>query len=423
MPESNSTSRRGAELRLPSAFSHLISPVGVEEFFTRYWEREHLVLHRKDPGYYADLLTLADMDHLIATSRVRSSDLRVMADGEPTPISELISEIGNGANAREAVYREYRKGGTINLLFLEQHWNALERLCRSMTEVFSALIHINSYLTPADTQGLTEHHDTHDVFVAQVYGSKRWRLYPQQTRLPLQGQRYRRPADGAGEPIADFTLHPGDLLYMPRGTVHAAVSNDRASLHLTIGVATTTWAEVLQQAVTRAVEGDVRFREALPVGFAVDEEPYREAERRAGTLLRAVADIIRPESMVESARVRALLARRPEVDGHLLDLEALDSVGLGTKVLRRAPLAWTMDERPDGKIALLFNGKEVNFPGHVVDELRFTGETDVFTPADIPGQLDESGRLVLVKTLLREGFLTLPRPPRLSGTEAEADAG
>jgi hypothetical protein len=381
------------------------------------------VVHRKDPEYYADLLTLADMDHLIATSRVRSSDLRIMADGEPTPISELISDIGNGANAREAVYREYRKGGTVNLLFLEQHWNPLERLCRSMTEVFSALIHINSYLTPPGTQGLTEHHDTHDVFVAQVYGTKRWRLYPQQTKLPLQDQRYRRPAEGAGEPIADFTLYPGDMLYMPRGTVHAAVSDDRASLHLTIGVATTTWADVVQQAVTRAVQGDVRFREALPVGFAVDDEPYREAERRAGSLLRAVSEIIRPESMVEAARTRALLARRPEVDGHLLDLEALASVGLGTKVLRRPQLAWTMDERPDGTIALLFNGKEVSFPGHVVDELRFAGETDVFTPAEIPGRLDEPGRLVLVQTLLREGFLTLPRPPRASDLDAETEAG
>jgi len=421
MVESVSTSRRGAELRPPSAFSHLISPVGVEEFLSRYWEREHLVLHRNDPTYYADQLTLADMDHLIATSRVRSSDLRIMADGEPTPISELVSEIGNGANAREAVYREYRKGGTINLLFLEQHWHPLERLCRSMTEVFSALVHINSYLTPLGTQGLTEHHDTHDVFVAQVHGSKRWRLYPQQVRLPLQGQKYRRPAEGPGEPIADFTLEPGDMLYMPRGTVHAAVSNDRASLHLTIGVSTSTWADVIQQAVGKAVEGDERFRESLPPGFAVDDGPRRQAEERARTTLQAVLASIRPESMVEAAHTRAVLARKPVLDGHLLDLEAVGTLEVGTKVLRRPQLNWSLDAKPDGTVALVFNGKEVHFPGHVAEELRFAGDTDVFTAGDLPGRLDEPGRLVLVKRLVREGFLTLPRAPRTVDGEPTAD--
>lgn len=410
MAEPTSAARRGAEPRLPSAFADLISPITVNEFAEQYWEKKHLILHRRDPDYYAGLLTLADMDHLIATARIRSSDLRVMNDGEGTPISELVSETGNGANAREALYAEYRKGATINLLFLEQHWNPLDLLCQSMTELFGGLVHVNTYLTPAGTRGLTEHYDTHDVFVAQVYGSKRWRLYDQPVRLPTREQRYKRPAEGPGEPMADFTLEAGDLLYMPRGTVHQAVSNDRASLHLTIGVTATTWVDVLEQAVGKAAESKAVFREALPLRFAVDDRQRQVAEERAGALFQELLETIRPEAVVEAARVKAVLARKPALDGHLLDLEAVRELTLDTKLSRRGQVVWSLRPDSQGQVALEFNGKVVRFPDHVADELRYAATTDTFTAHEIPGTLDESGRLVLVRRLLQEGFLTAQRP-------------
>ena len=33
---------------------------------------------------------------------------------------------------------------------------------------------INAYITPPENQGFAAHYDTHDVFVLQVSGSKRW---------------------------------------------------------------------------------------------------------------------------------------------------------------------------------------------------------------------------------------------------------
>ena len=36
--------------------------------------------------------------------------------------------------------------------------------------------------------------------------------------------------------------------------------------------------------------------------------------------------------------------------------------------------------------------------------------SEPFTPAELPGPLDAAGRLVLVKRLVREGFLRQPKP-------------
>lgn len=411
MVDADSSAGRGAATRLPFTFADLISPIRIEDFAAGQWERKHIVLHRDDPDHYADLLTLADMDSLLATSRVRQSDLRIVRDGKETPIAELVGEDASGyAHAVESVYAEYRKGATVNLLFLEQQWSPLSRLCHSLSEVLNAMFHVNVYLTPAGTRGLSEHYDTHDVFVAQVYGSKRWRLYSSPMRLPLKTQRYARPEEGVGEPIADFTLRPGDLLYMPRGTVHEAVSNETASLHLTIGVSPMLWGDVFRRAVEHTTGDDIRFREALPIGFAQDDAALARAVATAGELLDRLRDSMRPDDLVAAARSRALLTKRPSLAGHLLDLEALSTVELDTKVERRPETVWRVVEG-DGQIGVEFHGKKVHFPAHVAEQVRYVADTALFTARDIPGSLDESGRLVLVRTLLREGFVTLTDRP------------
>ena len=40
----------------------------------------------------------------------------------------------------------------------------------------------------------------------------------------------------AGKPSADFVLHAGDVLYIPRGHVHDALTSDSVSLHVTLGI-------------------------------------------------------------------------------------------------------------------------------------------------------------------------------------------
>jgi hypothetical protein len=57
---------------------------------------------------------------------------------------------------------------------------------------------------------------------------------------------------------------------------------------------------------------------------------------------------------------------------------------------------------------VIFEGKEIVLPDYVRDDVEFLLEADApFTPADLPGDLDDEGRLVLVRRMLREGLLRL----------------
>ena len=63
-------------------------------------------------------------------------------------------------------------------------------------------------------------------------------------------------------------------------------------------------------------------------------------------------------------------------------------------------------EETDGAVTLVFEGKEIGFPAHAAPELRACFEAEEpFRAADLPGELDADGRLVLARRLVREGFL------------------
>jgi hypothetical protein len=68
-------------------------------------------------------------------------------------------------------------------------------------------------------------------------------------------------------------------------------------------------------------------------------------------------------------------------------------------------------EEANGMVILYFEGKEIGFPAHAAPEVRACFEADEpFRAADLPGELDVDGRLVLVRRLVREGFLRVVTP-------------
>lgn len=384
----------------------LINPVTPEAFKREYWEQKPLVLTGRNDDRYRSLLSLADVDGILSYSR--APDVHTVR--EDPPGARPAARKGGGKPLRlEGLYQEYRDGSTMVLNALHQRWPPLAELCRSLSAEFSAAFQVNVYLTPPGSQGLPTHYDTHDVFVLQVQGRKHWRLYESPVPLPLAGQPYRKEETEPGALVEEFDLSPGDLAYLPRGTMHDAATGDALSLHLTVGANTITWASVLLGAVESLIERDARFRESLPPGFAGDAELRARAEGRLVELVDALRDGISPGSVIDEATARALSAAVPALAGHLLDLEAEPLVGLATRVRRRPEVRWRLTVEGED-VSLMFHGKVMRVPARAEKDLRFVTESDEFTAADLPGELDEEGRLVLVRRLLHEGFLTIPRP-------------
>jgi ribosomal protein L16 Arg81 hydroxylase len=391
-----------------AGLSRLIDPIEPAVFQRDYWERRPLLIQRNDPEYYADLLSLDDVDRLLSLTGVQLDNIRVVMNGKETPVSQLVEAGGNNSiNVLEVLYDRYREGSTIVLNSLDQRWEPLQLLSRQLGAEMSARFQANIYLTPAGSQGFAPHYDTHDVFVAQVHGTKHWRLSSDPCELPLHGQPYDK-SQPEPTPEQEFDLCAGDMVYLPRGTVHSATSNERASVHITVGVHPILYSTVFNEALRELFLTDVRFRRALPIAFATDSEPRRQAEATVRELLDVVHTSLSPSAMVDGSVRRAASISSPTLRHHLTDLEKLGELWVDTRLRRRTDTRYRITIDGD-VVSLDFHNKGVQLPAAVADELRFVAErgVDGFTANEIPGDLDEPGRLVLVQTLLREGFLTL----------------
>ena len=341
-----------------------------------------------------------------------------MKEGEKIDLSAYTEDIPwrpspfTGSAVVERVLAEWEAGATLVLQGLHMNWPPLARFCRDLERVLGHPVQANAYYTPRRSQGLAVHHDTHDVFVLQVAGEKRWLVYEPTLELPLKDQRYSRGLGKPEEPVADFTLHAGDALYLPRGWLHEALTSDTDSLHVTVGVNTYTWLDAFKQALDECAD-DVEFRRAVPLEEA---EPPPE-------LLERLADGLGGDDVARRMRERFVRSRRPILGGQLAQLRALDRLTAETPVERRPTVIFDLTDA-DGAATLTFEGKSIVFPAHARDEVEDLASAEgAVTPAELRGELDAPGRLVLVRRLVREGFLCLSEEPGRDGRPAPSDGG
>lgn len=385
--------------------SRMLNPVDVATFSRDYWQNKPLVIHREDPDYYGALLSLDDVDKALSLSGTVLDQIRLVKEGKETDMSALVAS--GKVNSLETLLAHYRSGATVVVNSLDSRWEPLQRVSRMLTGELNARIQMNIYLTPAGNQGFKPHYDMHDVFVVQVHGSKRWGLASQPYQLPLRNQPYNKSLPDP-EPEQEFELCRGDVMYLPRGTIHWGRTNASASVHITMGVHPVLWSDLLHNAIRRLATDDVRFRQALPMGFANDESRRDEVLTTADTLMETVRAQLSPDSLLDAAVTQATSITWPTLRHHLTDLEEVDHVQIDTRVRRRPEQRWrlTVD---DELVTLSFHDKAVELPARVADEVKSIAASngDGFTGRDICGNLDEPGRVVLVQALLREGFLTL----------------
>jgi hypothetical protein len=112
--------------------------------------------------------------------------------------------------------------------------------------------------------------------------------------------------------------------------------------------------------------------------------------------------------VAEIVREKLVGGRRPVLDGQLDDLRRLPELSAGSAVARRETVIADLGELEDGRCALAFEGRRVLFPAKAREELAALVEaSSPLRLADLPGRLDDEGRLVLARRLVREGFLRI----------------
>jgi hypothetical protein len=316
---------------------------------------------RGEEGGFDDLLSVADVGRLVSQGGLRTPGLRLVKEGGTISESQYATDISwrpkpfLGTVDPDRVANAFAEGATIVLQALHHTWLPLAQFCRELEAELGAGVQANSYYT----------------------------------ELPLKNQRWSKELGVAGPAVLELTLRAGDTLYLPRGWLHDALTSGTDSLHVTVGVNVPTWADAFRAALEEC-ESDVEFRRSVPE----DGEMSADLLDRLGARLAA-------EDVARRRRARFVDSRRPILDGQLEEVRELESV-TATTLLERRP---TVIANLDGT-TLSFEGKHVDLPEQAAEELEaIVAAEEPFAAGSLPGELDEDGRLVLVRRLIREGFL------------------
>ncbi|HEY8773505.1 MAG TPA: cupin domain-containing protein [Gaiellaceae bacterium] len=389
------TPTRTPRTRASGALARCVEPIDAAAFLSEHWEQQPLAVPRSEEGRFDDLLSVADVERLVCSGGLRYPAFRLVKEGGQVGLGEYTSDLPwrpdpfSRTADPDRVATAFEAGATIVLQALHLNWLPVARFCRALEAELGHPAQANSYYTPRRSQGFAVHHDTHDVFVLQVAGEKHWRVYDPLLELPLKHQRYSKSLGEHGPPVLELTLRAGDTLYLPRGWLHDALTSETDSLHVTVGINIVTWADALRAALAECEE-DVEFRGSVPEDGTLDADLLERLSERLGA-----------EDVARRARARFVNSRRPILDGQLEEVRALESLTVETPLERRATVIADLEGT-----TLSFEGKHVAFPEHAREEVEavFAAE-EPFTAAELPGGLDGDSRLVLVRRLIREGFL------------------
>jgi len=266
-------------------FADLLAPVRPEMFFEQYWENQPLRIERSQSSFYDNLLTNRDVETAISSGGLRYPAIQLAKDGGFFPGEAFTRNIRSGDDIftgipnLDRIRSEYQSGATISLPAFHRAWQPLGALAAAIEDEFDHAVHTNAYITPGNASGFSPHYDTHEIFVLQIAGGKRWRIHEPPLFLPHRSQPFDPRSYVSSVALLEVDLTPGDLLYLPRGFVHTTATSDRFSVHVTLGITVYTWVELLSDWI-QSSKNSVGLRRALLPGFARHSRCSRQCPAR-----------------------------------------------------------------------------------------------------------------------------------------------
>lgn len=263
-----------APQRATAILQFLLEDLSVQDFYNEYWEKQPLHISSNDRDRLRGFLSLESLRTNTTTPLVYGQDVNVTRYQLEGDVKRRITLDPVDHTIGPELWDDYfdQKQCTVRYLCPHKLSANLHALLSLLESEWGCMVGCNAYLTPRNSQqGFAPHYDDIEAFCLQLEGTKRWKVYPpNDIVLPRTSSRDFVESELTKAPVLDIMLRPGDLLYMPRGWIHQAVTtNDEHSLHITVSAMQQwSWGDLMElwlpDALTQAIETDETLRAGLP---------------------------------------------------------------------------------------------------------------------------------------------------------------
>ncbi len=387
-----------------------------ETFFSEYFNKKPLLRKAAFKGDPRDILSFQKVDDLLNLEAFRPPYIRITQG--PRAVSQtdytrntVVQRIAvPDVIVPERVYELFRSGATVALGTLNHVIPPLRQLTRIFTEKFAAQTDISAFMTPAGRRGRAPHHDAPDVFVVQLEGTKRWTLWEPPTERRTRRRIY-DTIEELGEPTMDVLLEPGDILYLPFNTPHAAEAKDQMSLHVVFTIRPRLWEDLLKASVGEVLN-DTAFSGFPYLAAPGTDAPVSEL-REMLRLLQDKLSALDPEAEID----RLIRTGRAGVEGSstsraLQRLAGIDRMRPETELVRTEAKVRYGDEvgTPGGEprsalTQVTVEDRTLSVPAATAALLRQLRPGEVTTPAALSPALPTAEATAQAQHLARTGAL------------------
>jgi hypothetical protein len=392
-----------------ASFAELLHPHDPEQLRAAAADGRRLLLRTDRARQFARLMPWERFNDLIRADRVLAGDIEFVRNDAILPAEMTIVRPKRQKPPTRmrtpALHRYAEQGVSTVINGIEQFDPDIRRLNAIFERAFRSPVKANLYASFGRDSAFKPHWDGHNVLVLHLHGRKHWRSWGQPWRAPRSHASCQIPAS-LGPPEWEGVLEPGDILYLPRGEIHAATLMDgEDAMHLTIGIAPPGFG-ALTAALAEACAAEDIGRQDLPVmADAARKQAWLEAARR---LLHQAVDALDLDEVlaVLDQQVESLPAGAFGID-HRLQPETLVIPVLRRPLPRRADP--TEEPRKDS-LTIQAGMQSWTVSGVELAILELVTKHDSRTVASLIASLPESGEPTVrngVTALAHKGLVTL----------------
>ena len=252
------------------SLNELLHPITPAEFHADYDDRKPLHVPAGAGAPKRSLLDWDRFNQLLDQASVWTPQtLTLVYNGEPIPPAEYCVDVTTQAGrilrpSPARVQPLLAMGASVICGEVQDLTPGLRSLSEALSRTFAGLTGANLYCSFGGVHAFETHYDLHHVFAVQVEGEKTWRLYRNRADSPVDMPTDRVEAQQwfaqtRGPLMQEVHMRPGDVLYLPRGWYHDAMTTEGASLHVTFSV-TPLYGRILFRLLESAAMQNPQFR-------------------------------------------------------------------------------------------------------------------------------------------------------------------
>ncbi len=375
----------------------LLGGITAREFLRDYWQKKPLVIRQAFPDFENPI----SADELAGLALEEEVESRIILEHGERPW-----EMRRGPFAEDAFGQLPERDWTLLVQAVDQFVPEVAELLQHFRFLPSWRIDdvMISFATPGGNVG--PHFDNYDVFLLQGQGRRHWKLGQMcdSDSALLEHADLRILADF--QQSEEWTLEPGDMLYLPPRLAHYGVALDDCMTY-SVGFRAPSAAEVLTHFtdfLSQFLPDEERYSDADAVPAA---DPHQIQHDALDRLKRLLAEHMSDERLLLTWFGQFMTEPRyPElVTGEELEeTDLLDSLEQGALLIRNpsARLAWS---EVDDNLLLFASGQSRLLPGELRELLKLICSADALHSENLsPWLNDEQGRMLLCE-LVKQGSL------------------